>query len=266
MEAERTIRQLNQRFGELNGRMSKIVECLQMSEMNKNVHDFDTSQDIEKWLDLLDKMKLIYDLDDKSIVTLAYMKSTGTAARMICRIRKENPTWNWDTFKVQMRQIFSKMVNSEHWTTKLWQLKQRTNEEIYAFIERLYYTIERAYGTDWEILQGNLLNSQLITVFLEGLKSEELKRKIFRKDVKTLKEAVDFATKDDITSRRFPIRKEKIPRFYENKSLTSSCITKRVNSYNYKSPPKQRYYGKRKPDDESVTRRATPKKINVIRQ
>ena len=77
MEEERAIKRMNQRFGELNGNVAKIAECLCMSEIRKGVHEFDGSQKIDTWVDLIEKMRQIYGLDDSATITLAFLKING---------------------------------------------------------------------------------------------------------------------------------------------------------------------------------------------
>ena len=71
MEEERAIKRMNQRFGELNGNVAKITECLCMSEIRKGVHEFDGSQKIDTWVDLIEKMRQIYGLNVSATITLA---------------------------------------------------------------------------------------------------------------------------------------------------------------------------------------------------
>ena len=140
-----------------------------MSEIRKGVHEFDGSQKIDTWVDLIEKMRQIYGLDDSATITLAFLKTNGTPSHMIKRLRKQNPAMDWNTLKNHLRQAFSNIVNSDHWEAQLWKIKQKMEEDIYTFTERVYYFIEKAYGSNREQKKGSFLNPQLITLFLDGL-------------------------------------------------------------------------------------------------
>ena len=63
---------------------------------------------------------------------------------------------------------------------------------------------DEAYGHGWRTRNNGLIEEQLATIFMEGLKDPSLKRTIYKKGVKTIEEATKIAKAEDRSKQRFP--------------------------------------------------------------
>ena len=70
-----------------------------------------------------------------------------------------------------------------------------------CYTERLLRLGRKAYGTEWN--STPLHKKQVIAVFLDGLKSIDLKKKVYVQKPDTLEDAIKIAKSDDVASRRF---------------------------------------------------------------
>ena len=62
---------------------------------------------------------------------------------------------------------------------------------------------DRVYGVNWKETGGAMVNQQLNSIFLDGLRSLELKARLFEKGLATFAETVKEAKKEDVTRKRF---------------------------------------------------------------
>ena len=64
--------------------------------------------------------------------------------------------------------------------------------------------VELAYEKNLKSLDDDLVQWQLVSIFMEGLRSCELKRRIYKKNVKKLQEAINIVKEDELSKKRFP--------------------------------------------------------------
>ena len=106
----------------------------------------------------------------------------------------------------------------------------------------------------------------MITLFVDGLVSQELKERIFRKGVNTLKEAVDIAKSEHLAFKRFARENKKDLK--KEKTLESYHLREKIACYNCDGPHKVRFCPeKNRSKRYTVFRRGKrPKRVNTLQQ
>ena len=161
---------------------------------------------VSAWLEDIDKHVAVHGLNDAAVVNLAWARCKGTISSFIRRYREEHSTVSWSLLKAELVKEFGDEVDEEQAMSKFTSLRQHRDEDVTSYTERLLKLGRRAYGSEWN--DSELHKRQAKAVFLDGLRSMELKKEIYSKQPKSLEEAITIAKTDDMASRRFECKSE----------------------------------------------------------
>ena len=161
---------------------------------------------ISAWLEDIDKHVAVHGLNDAAVVNLAWARCKGTISSFIRRYREEHSTVSWSLLKSELVREFGDEVDEEQAISKFTSLRQRKDEDITSYTERLLKLGRRAYRTEWNSTE--LHKKQAKAVFMDGLRSLELKKEIYGKKPETLEAAIELAKADDMANRRFDCKSE----------------------------------------------------------
>ena len=161
---------------------------------------------ISAWLEDIDKHVAVHGLNDTAVVNLAWARCKGTISSFIRRYREENSTVLWSNLRAELVKEFGDEVDEEQAISRFTSLRQRRDEDITSYTERLLKLGRRAYKSEWN--NSELHKKQAKAVFLDGLRSMDLKKKIYGKKPESLEEAIKIAKTDDMASRRFDCKQE----------------------------------------------------------
>ena len=188
---------LNTHFNTLNGAL------LTQGAFTK-IPLFTAGDEFEDWIFEIEKSAKIHGLSDQSTCFLAWNRSKEIVSKLIARRLEESPDLTWSQLKADLGKVFGQFVDKGHAFTQLTGIVQGKHEDIYSYIERMLKLIELAYERNWKSLDDDLIQWQLISIFMEGLRSCELKRRIYKKNVKKLQEAINIVKEDELSKKRFP--------------------------------------------------------------
>ena len=132
---------------------------------------------------------------------LAWQRSSGTVASFIRRQMVEKPTQTWVELRTVLETEFGRVVDKYQSFALFTSMRQRRDEDVTSFTERFLTLGQSAYGTGWNV--DDTAKAQALAVYIEGLRSHEVKTRIFKSGVTSLDEAIKLAKSDDLCRRRF---------------------------------------------------------------
>ena len=189
---------------QIAGQLQGIVSSMLTQGALLTVSEFTGTEDITSWLVELDKAKAIHGLADSNTNQLAWSRSRGPASAHIGRILSERPQITWGELKTDLEREYGSTVDAQQAFSVIKNLRQRKNESISNYSERLMGMADKVYGTAWKDRENKLVNDQLASIFLDGLTSFELKTRLYTKGIPDFMGLVVEAKKDDMVKKRFP--------------------------------------------------------------
>ena len=190
-------------MGDIKGQLSGVKSALLTQGALANVSVFTGKESLREWLEEIEKCKKLHDLTDEGTGQLVWAKTKGTVSRLVGRKLDENANLPWKTLKEILEKEYGDTVDRQQAFTKLTRLRQGRTETMASYIERTYYMADQAYGPEWKT--NDVLEEQLIAFFMEGLRDCNLKRVIYKKDIKDIDEAMSIAKADELSKKRFPV-------------------------------------------------------------
>ena len=194
---------MEQMAGQLSGQLQSIASSVIMQEALQTISVFSGTENVTNWISELEKVKVIHNLLDSAINQLAWARSKGSASIHIGRILKEQPELTWENLQSDLERVYGTVVDPQQAFAIIKNLKQRREENIMAFSERLLQMAGKVYGSTWRNAANHLANQQLSSIFLDGLLSTDLKTKLFMKGLASFVEIVEEAKKEDVTKKGF---------------------------------------------------------------
>ena len=188
-------------FHQMGTQLTRVTSTLIAQGAMNGVSEFSGTDKVSDWLLEIDKFRSIHGLNDKDTCQLAWAKSKGDASRQIGRRLNEQPDIAWSVLKEEISREFGKIVDNQQAFLSLTSIRQGRSESLNAFIERFLALTSRVYGDE---TRSALIEGQLVAIFLEGLRSREVKVRIYRQKVNTVKEAIQMVKLEEVTKRRFP--------------------------------------------------------------
>ena len=181
------------------------------------------------WIKAVEKYAKLTNIANNDIPKIAYQTCSGPVGDFIRRYIQEkedtgrNP--EWDNLKDHLSSRFADITDAHQAFAVLRKPKQKPNERVQLYAERLLNIAEDAYP-----LAGDrpVVEQQLINIFLDGLFFDYLKMKILREDPRTFEGAVQVALKEQNIRKRFSLRNEDDPK---------TPVKHHHNSQTYKSEP-----------------------------
>ena len=237
------------------------------------ISEFNGHGDINKWLEEIEKFRTIHNLNADGLIQVAYSRARDDVSKFIGRLMSDSTPatpLTWTNLKKALVKAYSSVINAAHWFSKLRAIKQRKDEGIQAFTIRMMDMVEQAYPSGWETAQGQFANPQLISIFLDAINSQDLKRRLYKKNLTTLKEVIAEATMDDQVGRRFPTMggfsrnyPAGGPRAEEPMEIADRRV--KLTCYHCKGPHKIKFCPNLKPE-ERTRREQNPKKTYEVRE
>ncbi len=195
-------------FQRLARQLKVIASSAIIQEALQTVSSFSGNENVTSWVIELEKVKSIHGLADQAINQLAWSRSKGIASTHIGRLLKERADIPWHELRAELEKIYGNCVDKQQAFARLKNIRQNKDENAAAFSERLLYMADRSYGPNWRTEGGDMVNQQLSSIFLDGLRSIELKTKLYGKGLTTLMEVVEAAKREDMIRKRFHVTGE----------------------------------------------------------
>ena len=148
-------------------------------------------QCIKKYVDLIG---LTGDSAGAKSMWVAYHTAQGAVAECIQRQRDSNSGFTWNMLRKEHRLRYSDLVDRDQALDKLTKLKQRKTDTPAHFAEYLHEIATEAYDNITDISTNEVIQRQLVTIFVDGLQSSDIARWVMRSKPDTLARATELAT------------------------------------------------------------------------
>ena len=150
----------------------------------------DTSR-LKPWLKSIEKEAVLSGCNETK---LAYQTADDIASSFLTRFLATNNGATWETVKKQLTETFGDGQDSAQALGALRKIRQKPNETIQIFGERILELAEDAFSG--HETSDPLVQRQLIDFLIDGLLSGSIAKKILRDDPRTFKDAIESAKKE----------------------------------------------------------------------
>jgi len=159
------------------------------------------------WIKQIERYVLFTSLQKDDAKMVAYQASDAPVSDFIHRWLEQNDRGGWEELKGQLTIRFSEISDPQHAFELLNKIKQRPNENVPIFAERLYTLAEEVFKGQNIFLP--IIQKQLINFFINGLHHDYLKMKIMRDNPESYQDAVTVAMTEQNLRKRFELRRGK---------------------------------------------------------
>jgi len=160
--------------------------------------------EFKAWLRALEKFFLISNvIEDRKKNLIAFQACEGPPSDFMNRHLTDNVGVTWAETKQNLQDRFGEPYDAELAFSKLRSIKQRTNETIQIFAERLMSLATEAYEGNMNEANLPLIESQITNIFIEGLNDRNIKMTCLRRNITNLNEAVRIALGEQKLKVRF---------------------------------------------------------------
>ena len=163
-----------------------------------------TNISFDSWIQNLDKFTVIYDIPDENKSLIAFKSSRSIVSDFIQNWLQKNANENWPELKLTLNERFGEFRDEYVIFRRLRAIIQHNNEPILAFAQRLREIADKCFELYDQ--KSNLIQTQLIGIFTDGLHKDEFKLKIIQENPKTLQDAIDLISKEERSLQIFNIR------------------------------------------------------------
>ncbi|ESO91883.1 hypothetical protein LOTGIDRAFT_163245 [Lottia gigantea] len=197
-------------FQNLTGELVGLSTTLKHHGVSSLVERFSGDpKNYSDWMKSIEKYALLADIPDAKIKYIAYQSSSGTVSDFLARFLPENPYSSWTEVKRELATRFDTITDAQHALVVLQTARQKSEENVQIFAERLLTLATKAYSsTEIDLVP---VQRQPITVFLNGLTKDYLKLKLMRENPATLQGAVVSAMGEQNIRSRFALRSDAFP-------------------------------------------------------
>lgn len=189
----------------LNLHLASLSNSVNVHTALNRIEVFDGDEKhFRNWIKSLEKYAILSKIPQIEIKQLAFSTSTGYVSDSIQRRLKKFPDETWDSLKGELNARFG-MVSDAHFAgTMLRKLRQKYDENIQVFSERLLSLAEETYGD----LPGGIEahERELLGIFIDGIRSNSIRLKLMRENPDCFATAVKSATKEQNLRLRFSLR------------------------------------------------------------
>ena len=176
-----------------------------------NIKNFDGNpRDFDSWVNQVEKHAFLYECNDKRKQLVAYQTCTGLVSDYIKRYLESEGTKTWANLKENLQSRFSPFIDKLKAFEQLVNIRQKKDEDVQFFAERLLSLSERAYP-ERNAAIDEIVESQLLTIFLCGLADTSIRAQVERTMPKTFEEAYRIALREQGIVYRCAIRNKDKP-------------------------------------------------------
>ena len=194
-------------FQNLNEQIKDVKTAISTQTISQVVQSFDgNSKEFKNWIKNVEKYGTLTNLDENKLKFVAYQSSKGLVSDYIHRFLTDDSTGTWTDLKEQLKLRFAEIQDPQYAFSLLKTTKQRTDENVQIYAERLLSLATDAY----ENINGNLdyIEKQLVEIFIDGLSHDYLRLKLMRENHATLSNALKSAIHEQSVRARFELRSQ----------------------------------------------------------
>ena len=194
-------------FQNLNEQIKDVKTAISTQTISQVVQSFDgNSKEFKNWIKNVEKYGTLTNLDENKLKFVAYQSSKGLVSDYIHRFLTDDSTGTWTDLKEQLKLRFAEIQDPQYAFSLLKTTKQKTDENVQIYAERLLSLATDAY----ENIEGNLdyKEKQLVEIFIDGLSHDYLRLKLMRENHATLSNALKSAIHEQSVRARFELRSQ----------------------------------------------------------
>jgi len=158
-----------------------------------------------EWMRELDKVRLAADIDLDTMKSITLQTTKGIASDFLTRLLQTEVNLTWDELKQALAHRFSDVVDTYVAVRKLRTLKQHKGDSTSTFAENIRTMAEQAYPL--QDLNDPVMQRQLVDVFVDGLQSDSVVRRLLRERPDTLDAALTSASRESTNMRLYAMRR-----------------------------------------------------------
>ena len=160
------------------------------------------------WIDEIEKWAHNSQAVDEDKKNALFITAKKTVSDFIQRYIDENPDCTWLDLRKEVLSNFANISDAAHALDELHNVKQEKDESLSVFLERLRtLSLDAFQEINLEEEGANKLSQrQLVNVFIDGLQSDRIKRKILACECQDLNTAARIAKKELKVERKMNFR------------------------------------------------------------
>jgi hypothetical protein len=183
-----------------------LRSALSFDNISRAIKTFDGSRtNLRNWLNEVEKIAYINRIDDNATKLIAYQSADGKCSEFLQRVFQEYPRDGWEEIKEQLIARFGETTDHRQAFFILRNRRQKPDETIQAFSDELFTLSHKAYPNFRR--HEAFIETELIGIFIDGLRSPELQLKLLRESPRTLMVAVKIALVEHDVLKRWELRK-----------------------------------------------------------
>ena len=166
----------------------------------------------KQWAKDVERYAQMARLDNADIPRIVLMTCTGSVADFVKRyldeVESKSESPDWLRLKKIMQKRFAEITDQQQAMAVLRRIKQKPEESVQLYSERLLRLAEDAYPTPFDEKMHQLVQKQLVDIFCDGLCYDYLRMKVLREDPESYEKAVEIAMKEQSLRKRFHLRSD----------------------------------------------------------
>ena len=182
-----------QAFLNLRLELASVSQALAAQGISTSVPKFDgSSKQYREWIRAVEKYATFIRAGDARKKVIAFQSALGAVSGFIQRFMITNLDGTWAQLKAQLAVRFSDVTDAQMALSLLRSVKQKAGANIQVYAERILSLAEEAYHNQG----GDIVERQMIDIFVDGLTNDGLKMKILRDQPNTLQGAITISTNE----------------------------------------------------------------------
>ena len=182
---------------------------MRAGRLGARITDFsgESSRRFSDWLRDVERVGAAAEATDPLMRAIVCQSLKGAAAEFFARVMREQPQATWAELRQLLVAQYSDASDVHIALQKLRNLKQRKDENVQAFCERVRKLAQEAYpGQD---LNNDIIKGSLIDVLIQGTSNDSIARKLVRSRPDSFEAAAEQAIREQQAARQFNLsRKE----------------------------------------------------------
>ena len=192
-------------FDHLGEQMVGLSTAIKNQGVSLDVRPFDgKAKDFKSWVKSVEKYARLNNLNEDQIKLVAYQTSREAVSDYLDRVLNDHPGYNWERIKSELSSRFAEISDPQHAFTLLHKIKQKHDENIPVFAERLLALAGQAYTA--ESLRTAEVQKQLVNFFVDGLLYDYIKIKVMRENPDNFQDSVTTAMTEFNFRKRVDLR------------------------------------------------------------
>ena len=201
----------------LDNTLDKCNTSMMQSSVGQIVGHFDgETKNCKEWLAALTKYGDIHGFDDEKRINAAYLTSSKSVEDYISRwkLGTAKELQKWEALSSGLLVHYGLQPCSSHAFELLRRIRQKPNEHISLFAERIFELSKDAYSHNEmnNEATAKLAQRQLVNYFIDGLNDRSVRLKIMRQEPTNLNDALKAARDEINLIQRFELRGNRIAR------------------------------------------------------